>query len=667
MIGVLGVGLVICRNFSGSLFLALPVMGLYTATIFEGLRANGSIAVPVIGWDAQLSFGVALHWIPSLLLSLAIAGALGAMVYRWIFYYLERLSPLVGTIAAMGLLLYVQALIQQLQRNGSGTYVESILAIKSVTMFGVTTTTDRASVAIVAVVLVVGLAVLYRKSSFGLASRAVASNPWGAQLVGLHRERFGALNWALAFTAAGVVMILATPFLGRDPGTILMLMIPALAAALVGKLQSLIWTLFGGLVIGGLQSVAVSVDLNLGSIDLSQWVSPAALQQVVPIVVAIGAFILMRGSLIQPEEGSSALAMSPSGVPSRLNSLPKPTPIWQMAVSAVLGMVVLSTLFLNSSVQFHRSVLTTLIMALLALATVAWSGSTGIPTAAPVAIAGSAAAVWSASLAAELPTILAVGLAMGVAVAFGVGGAVMAHKVRGMWYLVVTLLVVTAVSGVVLASPKVLQHGSGATTRELSALGINFSAWDVTSGRLRPMFVMIIGAVFVMFSLVVAFLWRGRSGLEFRVFQGNERVAIATGLNPWRLLLKASLVSSLIAAVAGIALAMSVPSISALSFIAPVALSVLVLTQLGGVARVSSAVLAGVIAPAGALAYTAEKVTSQPFETVSLGVGGLGVVVLLVIQARRTVDVRLPVAALGTGDKIQFRHGAIEGPTGIRT
>src|SRR5438477_61191 len=70
--------------------------------------------------------------------------------------------------------------------------------------------------------------------------------------------RFGLVNWALGAGLAGLAGILVVPIVGLSVVQVGLLLVPALAAALVGGFTSFPLTLFGGLLIGVLEAELTS-------------------------------------------------------------------------------------------------------------------------------------------------------------------------------------------------------------------------------------------------------------------------------------------------------------------------------------------------------------------------------------------------------------------------
>ena len=102
------------------------------------------------------------------------------------------------------------------------------------------------------------LVVFFRKTSLGLAMRAVAANEQAARVVGLNVGRVKAASFALAGALGGLAGVLVTPIttLAYDVGVLLGL--KGFAAAILGGFGSFPGAILGGLSLGLLESLSAA-------------------------------------------------------------------------------------------------------------------------------------------------------------------------------------------------------------------------------------------------------------------------------------------------------------------------------------------------------------------------------------------------------------------------
>ena len=105
---------------------------------------------------------------------------------------------------------------------------------------------------------IVLLVLFFRKTSLGLAMRAVAANEAAAAVVGLKVWRVKAMSFALAGALGGLAGCLVTPIttLSYDVGVLLGL--KGFAAAILGGFGSFPGAILGGLILGLLESLGAA-------------------------------------------------------------------------------------------------------------------------------------------------------------------------------------------------------------------------------------------------------------------------------------------------------------------------------------------------------------------------------------------------------------------------
>ena len=103
------------------------------------------------------------------------------------------------------------------------------------------------------------LAAAFRYTRFGLLTRATAETQTGAYVSGVSPDRVALLNWMISAMVAGMAGILIAPVSPLTPMTYTLFVVPALAAAVVGRFQHIVPIVVAGIAIGMLQSEALSL------------------------------------------------------------------------------------------------------------------------------------------------------------------------------------------------------------------------------------------------------------------------------------------------------------------------------------------------------------------------------------------------------------------------
>ena len=101
-----------------------------------------------------------------------------------------------------------------------------------------------------------GMLWLLAKTPLGLRMRALQSNRVLSALAGVRIKRVDSWAWLLAGLFAGVSGLFMGNMVRLNPTVLTFLVIPAMAAAMVGRLNSLGWTVAGGLAIGVIEALA---------------------------------------------------------------------------------------------------------------------------------------------------------------------------------------------------------------------------------------------------------------------------------------------------------------------------------------------------------------------------------------------------------------------------
>ena len=129
------------------------------------------------------------------------------------------------------------------------------------------------------VVLVCFLVLFFQRTKLGKAMRAAAVNQTGARLMGIRVGTVFGSAWALAAALGALAGLLLAPVVGINP-ELGQLIVKALIAAVIGGFGSLGGAVFGGLLLGVLETYAVALF-------------GAALKEVIPFALLI-AFLLVR-------------------------------------------------------------------------------------------------------------------------------------------------------------------------------------------------------------------------------------------------------------------------------------------------------------------------------------------------------------------------------------
>jgi branched-subunit amino acid ABC-type transport system permease component len=128
-------------------------------------------------------------------------------------------------------------------------------------LIGVRVTVTRAIAFGLAVLATIGVMLFLAHSRLGLQMRALANNRDLSALLGVRVLRADAFAWVISGTLAGVSGILLADLQRLSGQTLTFVVIPAIAAAVIGRFTSLPATVAGGVAIGVCEALLTPVPL----------------------------------------------------------------------------------------------------------------------------------------------------------------------------------------------------------------------------------------------------------------------------------------------------------------------------------------------------------------------------------------------------------------------
>lgn len=566
-------------------FLLFAILGIGTGVVYA-LVALGIIVIHksthainfaqgAIMGAAAVYFAVATNdgtpvWL-ALLIALVVS-AVGGVVFFLLVMRPLRTAPLLAkVVSTLGLMILLQGLVGKLWPNTS-VVAPPLFPTDSIQFFGIAFGVDRFYLLGTVILLSAGLWALYRFTTFGRATRAVAESERGAMLLGYSTDLIGAVNWAAGSAMAALAGVLIAPIATLDINTLALLVIPALAAALIGKFNSFGITTAAAMLIGVVQSLLTFY-----------WQAPGVREAFPFLLVAI--VLLFNGKSI-PERGSLLTLRDP---------IASDKPFSLLRWGPFIVLMVIGLFVLNST--FKGAITTSLIGAVLAMSLVVISGLVGQISLAQMAFAGVGAfATSKIAIDMGVPFPIPILLAALVAIPLGIVLGLPAIRVRGVSLAVLTLAAAAAISAGVFQNTA-LTGGVNGSRVPAPAIG-DFSLNAVEHPERFGIFALIITMIVIAGVLT---LRQSASGRRMLAVRANERAAAVVGINVVRTKLTAFALSSFIAALGGSLLAYQLGAVAFDRFSPLASVMLLGLAYIGGIATVRGAVFAGFIANGGLL------------------------------------------------------------------
>ena len=240
---------------TGSIYgaLALALVLAYRATGVVNF-AQGQMAVvsTFVAWSLTRSgLGVIL----AVAVAIAISLVFGAAVERLVIRRFERESPLIAVVVTVGLLVFLNGLSALIWGFDIKPF-PPIFSTDTVRVGGVAVAIAALGSIAVLVAVVLALHVLMMRTRLGLALRAVADNPDSSALSGLPVGHLLMVGWGLAAGLGALAGCLVASKIYLDPNMLAGVLVYALAAAILGGMDSPLGAVVAAWIIGVTENLA---------------------------------------------------------------------------------------------------------------------------------------------------------------------------------------------------------------------------------------------------------------------------------------------------------------------------------------------------------------------------------------------------------------------------
>lgn len=585
----LALSLVATYRGSGTVNVATGGVAMFGAYAYYGLRTGGYVLSPRL--DVAGDAGVPV--IPALLITLILCASFGVAMHYFVLRPLRRQSSLAKLIATVGVLLIIQAYVV-LTFGSQGQPAPNVLPSRPVRLLGGSVPSNRLQLLALVLLFTIVLALAYRYTRFGLATRAAQESETEAALSGLSASRLALANTVIASVIAGALGVFVAPLTQLDPSTIALAVVPALGAALLARFTS-----FG---IAAVAGIGMGIIASLVTYSQSQpwfpktdgvpWPGVQDLLYFLIIVVALlwrGQSLPDRGTLIEP----------------RLPKAPPPGPM--LRPTLITASVALVALFVLPY-DLRQALILSLIGAIACLSLVLLTGLVGQISLFQFGLAGVAGLIVS-----KLSTNAGIGfpwgpvIGVGGAVALGLLMALPALRVRGVQLAILTLAGAVALNSFGFGNSTFGVPASGAFVAQPTIFGFEIGTTSAVEGldgaRPSPAFGIVVLVILIACAMVVANIRRTSLGKRMLAVRSNERAAAAVGISPARIKLITFAIATVIMALAGILYSYNFSALDPTRFTVFNTLSLVAFAYLGGITTVRGAIIGGLIITQGLASY----------------------------------------------------------------
>ena len=432
----------------------------------------------------------------------------------------------------------------------------------------------------IGVALTIVLTLVYRFTRFGLATSAVAENRRATSALGISPDIVATVNWALGSMLAVLAAVLVVNIAGLSVIGLTLLIVPALAAALVGGFRSFPLTLLGGLLIGVLQSEIAWLQTYLTQqaghiVTLDGWADSVPFLVIIVVLVVLGRSLPLRGDASErpPEVGAGRIR-----------------PVVLVPV-VVVGVLLVSFVFSTTVVE---AVTTSAAFGIVVLSLVVVTGFTGQLSLAEFALAGIGGWIAAALVANEgAPFWLAAICGVLGAVPVGVLVGLPSLRTRGVNLAVATLGLAVVIQAWVLGNAERTGGFTGLDVGSPDLFGLDSIPCTTRSATRWSR-----SSCSSLAAVLVANLRRGRAGRRLVAVRSNERAAAALGISVFGAKLYAFGLSAAIAGIGGVLIIFRRPTAVFLpTFSIFESIFVVIYAVIGGIGFVLGSAIGGAIAP----------------------------------------------------------------------
>ncbi len=384
-----------------------------------------------------------------------------------------------------------------------------------------------------AAVAAVALTVLLNRTSVGIGVLASAENADRAALCGIPVKSLSTLVWVIASLLSAAAAILQAPIVGLSIGSLVGsgLLLRGLAAAVIGRMQSLPTTVAAAIALGVFEQTTLFRYGRSPIVDA------------VLLLVILGGLLLQRRSLsrIDPGDTSTWQAVAqPKPVPRSLAALPEVR--WgrrAILLAGLVGAVLLPRLLSEADQILATAIVIWALVGASLVVLTGWSGQISLGQFALVGIGAAASGTLTAEAGTDFVFAVIAGAVAGASAALILG--LPALRLRGFFLAVTTLAFAVATDSYFLSLAWVAPDG-------VVERPMLFGRIDLES---EYAFYLVCGSVLL---AVVFLLHRVRgsaAGRAITAVRDNDRAAQATGASAVVARLSAFALSGAIAGAAG--------------------------------------------------------------------------------------------------------------------
>jgi branched-chain amino acid transport system permease protein len=199
------------------------------------------------------------YWM-AIIISMIVIGFLGVLMERLVFYPLRDAPPLHDKIAAIGILLFLEAFAQFVW--GADYQTMSTPYGNVINVLGLTLTMQRVLIIVSTIVIMILLYFFLKKTFIGASIIAMSQNREGANLVGINTNKVAMMTFMISGSLAALAASLASPINLVFPGMGHLVILKAFVIIILGGMGSIPGAIIGGYILGFSESLGATYISN---------------------------------------------------------------------------------------------------------------------------------------------------------------------------------------------------------------------------------------------------------------------------------------------------------------------------------------------------------------------------------------------------------------------
>jgi branched-chain amino acid transport system permease protein len=614
---------------SGVVNFSVAAMAMYASFVYYDLWQNGAVFFPppfgslTLVTPPQGSLGgqpaaMGVWW--AFAGTMVVCAIMGMLFHLLIFRPLRNAPPLAKVAASIGLYLVLLSIIQVRFPLSGGYNFPALLPSGTWKIGSVIVPKNQGFLVIMVLVVAAVLWAVFRFTRFGLATRAAAENQRGAMILGYNPNRLAAINWVASTVLAGAFgLFLASIQTTITPYQITLLIVPALAAALVGRFRSFPIVVIVALVFGASQQwiLAISVQSWFPTWLTAQGSALPGLPTLIPFLVIL-AVLFFRGEKLPSRGSEGALRMPKASEPRRV------------LIPVVLTIATITICAFTFDANWRFALATSIIAAVLCSSLTILTGFMGQVSLMQMTIGGVSAFVLSKFCDAHnIPFPFGPIIAAGAGMLIGLLAAVPALRIRGVNLAIATLAAGVVIEQFVYFLP-VFATGftkqSQANISPPSIFGFQFGPQSWNGWIPNPVFITFCAIILGLVTWSVVGIRRSKLGRRMLAVRSNERSAAAAGVDVARTKMLAFAISAFIAGVGGTLFAYLISGVDTQTFSSVFSLLLIAVAYLGGIAVWEGAWISGALFQAGIFATFLSNIAHVNV-TYAVYIAGIGLII----------------------------------------